>query len=195
MKTLIGLVVFIAVLLGIAALVPAFIDPEVNVSRSIEINQTPEVVFNIAKNYDLYGEWNPWSEMDKDAENTVEGEPGTVGSRWTWNGDTVGTGSLTLVEIRPNTFIKGHLEFYKPWSAQADDIWHLDSLGENRTRVTWTYHSLMDGYFMRYMNLSMDGMLGPQLEHGLHNLKLFIEDLSKKENRLKNVENMRSYEQ
>ncbi|RMH60748.1 MAG: hypothetical protein D6677_13225 [Calditrichaeota bacterium] len=195
MKTLIGIVVFIAVLLGIVAVVPLFIDPEVNVSRSIEIQQSPEVVFTVIKNYDLYPEWIPWTRADKDAEYTIDGEPGDVGSTWSWNGDTVGQGSLTLAEIRPNSYIKGKLSFYKPWVANADDLWQIDSLSEEKSRVTWTYHTVTDGYLMRFMNLRYESILGPEMERGLKNLKTFVENLERAEDMLNNFENIGGHEE
>jgi uncharacterized protein YndB with AHSA1/START domain len=175
MKILIGIVSFIAVVVGLLVLAPAFIDEDVSFSRSIEINKPVEMVYGVVKDYSYYKQWNAWSMMDKDAVNELTGTPGEVGAKWSWQGDTVGTGALTIEELVPNKSIKAKLEFFVPFEATAQDLWDFEMIDSTSTKVTWTYAGKSDSYFMRYMNLMTESMVAPQLETGLSNLKNLIE--------------------
>lgn len=177
MKILIGVLIFLAVVVGIFVIVPVFIEPHVELSRTIEINKPVAEVYNITKNYDYYLQWNPWSQMDKTATHELSGTMGEVGSTWSWKGDTVGTGSLTIEELVENKSIKSKLDFIAPFESTAQDLWDFEVIDENTTKVTWSYSGTTDSYFMRYMNLMMESMLGPQLTTGLENLKKLIESM------------------
>jgi len=177
MKILIGIVIFIAVLVGIFAIIPAFIDEDLSFSRSIEINKPVDVVYGVIKNFEYYKEWSAWSQMDKDAINELTGTPGEVGSKWSWNGDTVMVGSLTIEELVPNKSIKNRLDFITPMVMTAQDLWDFEAIDSTTTSVKWTYSGTMDTYFGRYMNLALESMNGPQLETGLSNLKELIENM------------------
>ncbi len=190
MKSISGVVVVIVVVIGGLALIPLFISPEVTVSRSIDINRPVDLVFSIVKNYDYYDQWSPWLQKEPGARTRVDGEPGEIGSRWMWQGDTIGQGSLTLVSLEENKKIVGKTEFIKPMVFRAHEIWTFKVLGKNKTRVTWTFKSVIDSYFMRYGNLSMDMNLGPQFKKGLAALKKFIESTPDAEQALKKVEHV-----
>ncbi len=174
---LINILIFLAIVIGIVAIIPAFIDPESNVTREIDVNKPVEIVYAVVKNYDLYKQWNTWSRTDKSAVNEISGTPGEVGSSWSWSGDTVGTGKLTLEKLVPNKAIVGQLEFYAPFKINAQDIWAFNAIDSNSTHIAWTYRTHVRSYMMRYMNLGIDGMLGPELSKSLKNLKVFLEKL------------------
>jgi len=188
MKFLINILIFIAIVVGIVAIIPAFIDPVAQVSRQIEVEKPAQVVYDVVKNYALYPKWNSWSRTDKKSQNDVSGVPGEIGSRWTWEGDTVGKGSLTLEELVPNKAITGHLEFYSPFKMIAKDLWKFDARDSTTTKITWTYETRVNSYLMRYMNLGLDGMLGSELEKSLVNLKQYLDDMPSGQELEKEVE-------
>ncbi len=177
MKLLISIGVIILIVAGIFAIVPAFIDEDITFSRTTDINKPVDVVFGVVKNFEYYKEWSAWSRMDLDAKNELTGTPGEVGSKWSWDGDTVGVGSLTIEELVPNKSIKNRLDFLTPRPMTALDLWNFESVDSTTTTVKWTYSGAIDSYFGRYMNLAMEDMLAPHLEAGLSNLKELIENL------------------
>lgn len=177
MKILIGIVIVIAVLIGVFAIIPAFIDEDVAFSRSIEIDKPVDVVYGVVKDYSYYKQWNAWTMMDKNAVNELTGTVGEIGSKWSWKGDTVGTGSLTIEELIPNKSIKAKLDFVAPFTAVAQDLWDFEMVDSTTTIVKWSYAGSSGSYFMRYMNLATESMVAPQLEKGLSNLKDLIENL------------------
>lgn len=177
MKILIGIVAVIAVLIGIFAIIPAFIDEDVSFTRSIEINKPVALVYGVVKNFEYYQQWNAWSQSDTNAVNELTGTAGEVGSKMSWVGEIVGTGSLTIEELVENKSIQSKLEFVIPWQGVALDLWDFEQLDSTTTKVNWTYSGEMDSYLMRYMNLAIEGMVGPQFELGLSNLKELIENM------------------
>lgn len=169
--------IVVALIVGIILLVPAFIDEDVTITRSVEINKPVEQVYNVVKDFNYYKQWNAWSQMDKDASGEISGSVGEVGAKWSWDGDTVGIGSLTIQELVPNKTIISRLEFVSPMAGEADDLWNFEVIDSSHTKITWSYAGSASSYFMRYMNPMMEGMLGPQLEIGLSNLKNLVETL------------------
>jgi len=177
MKILKGILIAVAVLVLIIVIIPAFVDSEYRVERSITVNAPVEKTFMIAKNYEYYVEWNPWSQMEPSAYDEMSGTPGEVGSKWSWEGDTVGVGSLTLVSFEPYSRIESRLEFVSPYQSVARDLWTFEEVDSTTTEVTWAIEGESPSYMMRYMNLGMEGMLGPQFEQGLQNFKQLVESL------------------
>lgn len=167
----------IAVIVAIIVIVPEFIDADVTITRTIEVNKPVDQVYNVVKDFNYYKQWNAWSQMDKDATGEISGPVGEVGSSWSWNGDTIGIGTLTIEALVPNQSITNRMEFFTPMAGEAQGLWNFDMIDSAVTKITWTYAGTTDSYFMRYMNPMMEGMLGPQLETGLNNLKTLIETL------------------
>jgi hypothetical protein len=97
-----------------------------------------------------------------------------VGSTWKWQGDSIGTGSMTIVEVEAPTKIHSQLVFTAPMESHSDIYWTFTSLDNNRTEVVWANSGEL-GYMMRYMGLAMDQMLGASFEQGLQNLKQVTE--------------------
>lgn len=179
MKVLIGILIFLAIVAGIIVIIPAFIEPDSTVSRSTEIDKPVSQVYNVTKDFNQYLKWNPWSKMDKSAKHEITGVPGEIGSKWSWEGnpDSIGTGSLTIEELIPNTSIKSKLEFIVPSMGSAQDLWYFKELDSTKTSVTWSVAMKADSYFKRYFNLGAEKFLGPQLEQGLKDLKELIESM------------------
>lgn len=169
--------IVVAAIVVIVLIIPAFIDADVTISRTVEINKPVDQVYNVVKDFNYYKQWNAWSKMDKNAKTEIAGPVGEVGSKWSWEGDTVGKGSLTIEKLEPDKSITSKLEFFEPMAGQAQDLWNFDMVDSNTTKVTWTYAGTANSYFMRYMNPMMEGMLGPQMDSGLANLKNLVQEL------------------
>ena len=170
-------IIIIGSVAAIILLVPLFISEDNAVVRSIEVQAPVETVYRVVKDFNYYKQWNAWSKMDKDASGEISGPVGEVGATWSWDGDTVGQGTLTIEALERNKSITSQLIFISPMEGKAKDLWHFEMLDSSSTKITWTYAGKATGYFERYMNLAMDGFLGPMLESGLSNLKKLLENL------------------
>ena len=163
----------VALFLVVAAVLPG----SYTVERTIEIDRAPSVVYSQVTDYNSWLEWSPWPKMDAAAKHTVNGTPGTVGMTWSWSGTELGVGAMTIAALEPNRSLHSKLEFKEPMQSLADDYVDLEPTEGGGTRVTWRNTGELPYPVARYFGLGMDGMLGPQYEEGLRNLKALCERL------------------
>lgn len=176
MKALKIVLMAVGVLAALFFLVAAFLPASYAVERSIEINKAPEVVFEQVADFNNYLKWNPWAKMEPAAKNTIAGTQKEVGASWKWEGQEVGMGSLTIEKIEPHKAIHSKLAFIAPYQSRASDSWTFEPTA-NGTKAIWHNTGELPYPMMRYMGLMMEGMLGPQFEQGLRDLKAQCEAL------------------
>ncbi|KAA3609734.1 MAG: hypothetical protein D8M58_09190 [Calditrichaeota bacterium] len=178
MKILIIIVAVIAILIGIVAIIPAFLDEEAKLQRSAEINKSAADIYNVVSDYNRMTAWNPWMEIDPDVVTKITGNAGEVGSTYEWESqnEQLGSGMMTIEEVVPNKSMKEKLEFKAPFQMVASSGWILEEIDSTTTKVTWHYGGSYS-YFMRYWTLGLESMLGPQYERGLTNLKNLVENM------------------
>lgn len=165
-----GLLIFF----GLLAAIPFLLPNKYVVERSIEIASPVDSVYLAVADFNSYLKWNPWTQMEPNSEQSIEGTPATVGSKWSWNGKEVGKGSLTIMALDPNKSIQSSLVFEAPMQSSAQDTWKFESTSPTTTKVTW-HNEGGFAYFDRYFGLMLDGMLGGQFDTGLKNLKSLCE--------------------
>ena len=66
------------------------------------------------------------------------------------------------------------LRFKRPMESTANAFMSTQPVNTNSTKVKWGMYG-ESPYPMNFMNFMMDGMLGEDLETGLHNLKTILE--------------------
>lgn len=144
---------------------------EYEVKREVLINAPIDLIFdqiNVIKNQEAF---SPWERMDPNMTRTYEGPESGVGAKYNWSGnDSVGTGSMELVESNPPTDLKFKLTFTAPWESVSDILWTLTP-GEDGVLVTWANKGEFPGYLFWMSEKSMDEMMGPEFERGLKGLK------------------------
>ena len=97
-----------------------------------------------------------------------------IGSGYSWEGDVIGSGKMTLNGFVENESVESTLEFFQPPMDPSNVYWKLEPV-ENGTKATWTNIGPIAYPVGRYVTLMMDSMLGPAFENGLNNLKAFCE--------------------
>lgn len=150
-----------------------------SVSNSIEINKPVSEVFKSVSNYNTWSAWSPWDKAEPTAKQTIEGTPGTVGHKMTWEGDPknkkgVGHGQLTIIEVDENKDFEGTLEFFKPFASKGTDKWQFEDMG-GKTKVTWTNSGPLDGFMMKAMGKSITKSMDESQKEGLANMKKVLE--------------------
>lgn len=148
-----------------------------DVKRSIEINNTTEVVFQYLKFVKNQDEWSPWKKKDPDMKQEFFGEDGSVGfiSRWEGNKE-VGVGEQEIKSITENERIDSELRFIKPWKSMSDAYLITNKMDEGRTEVVWGFkgiNKMPSNFFMMFYNL--DKAVGRDFEEGLDELKNILE--------------------
>ncbi len=174
MKTLKKIILGIGIVIVLFLLVALFLPSQYHVERSIVINQPVHKVYPNVADLNNWIAWNPWTQMEPTAKSSVKGTGNEVGSVWSWEGKNIGVGSLTIKNIEPNKGIRSRLVFVEPQQFESDDIWQFEQVDEG-TKVKWIMEGELNYPVNRYFGLFMDGMLGPDFEKGLANLKQISE--------------------
>lgn len=175
MKVLKVLAGIIVVIIALFFIIGFFLPKTYSVSRSIEINKPDSITYQKTLNFNDFGLWNPWMQMDKAAKHTVTGDGVSVGSKFSWIGKEVGTGSITIEKLNPNKQIDEKLEFIEPFESIATTSFYFEPTANGGTKVTWDFRGDNTSIFSRWMSLAYDSMIGKDYEKGLANLKAFIE--------------------
>jgi hypothetical protein len=150
-----------------------------DVSRTIEINRTPEDVFEYLKYLKNQDEWSPWQRKDPNMKKDFRGTDGTVGAVSSWVGNKdVGSGEQEITRLVEGSRVESKLRFFKPWKSQSDAYMEVEPATDGGSNVRWGF-SGKNGFPMRLMMLfmSMDKMVGKDFEEGLANLKSRMEEL------------------
>ncbi|MFP4023560.1 MAG: SRPBCC family protein [Thiohalospira sp.] len=176
MKILKWLVIVIVCLIALFLIIPLFLPSNYHVKRSIIIDMPVNVVFQTAIDMNLRAKWDPWIEMDPDAVIVTEVTPKGIGSWYTWDGDIIGKGKLTIEEVEINKKINSKIEFIEPQSMTSDIEWTFLETKEG-TEITWAFKGKLSYPVEKWFGLFLEKQLGPQFEKGLNNFKNLVESL------------------
>ncbi len=174
MKFIKGFILVLIGLLVLFLLVGIFLPSHYRVERQITINAHIDSVFNNALDLNTVLLWNPWTALDSAAVNTVTGTGKDIGDTWKWEGEIVGIGQMTTMEIDTNKSIIRMLEFIEPEMDASKIIWNF-SEGQDGVTAVWINEGTAGYPVGRYFGLMMDSMLGEDFEKGLAGLKALTE--------------------
>jgi effector-binding domain-containing protein/uncharacterized protein YndB with AHSA1/START domain len=147
--------------------------PRYHVQRSIQINATPQKVFDTVADFGTWTKWSPWLCCEPDAKVTVTEDASSVGSTYAWQGEIVGQGEIEHRELQPGRRIDDEIRFAKPFKSKSKVAFEMEPAGQG-TKLTWH----MDGslpWFMFWMKSLMEVFIGMDYERGLMMLKDLIE--------------------
>ena len=160
----------VALFLIVAAVLPS----SYRITRTVEIETPAEMIYPLVVNLPNWPKWDPFTEQEPTAKSTFVGEPGTIGSEWSWVGEVIGTGSMTVEEVVPNRYIRSRMEMIAPQPMVAQDLWDFTPTASG-TKVTWTVQGDLDYPMGRIFGLFMESLMGSTFEKGLANLKRLSE--------------------
>lgn len=148
-------------------------------NRSVTIDAPAERIFEQVNDVEKWVNWSPWAAMDKTAEFTYDEQTTGSGASYSWSGDTVGSGTLTIIESTPFSSIKTRLEFTEPNQVTSSGYWIFEE-DNGQTKVTWGNTGSLP-FLMRFIGAMMDRQLGETFQDGLNNLKALVENTSQSE--------------
>jgi Polyketide cyclase / dehydrase and lipid transport len=166
------ILIVMGVVVAFTLVLPLVLSQKMQITRSIEIQNSQPAVHAYLTDLNQYPKWNPFSENDPGSTHQVMGSG--VGSALTWKGEKTGEGKMTITEIRAPQSVLLKLEFYTPMAGEAIVGWTTDAIDASKTRMTWSMDQNLP-YFQRYFGLLMNGMIGKTFERGLVNLKKQLE--------------------
>lgn len=175
MKVLKTVVLVLLALVVVVVGVGAFLSKDFRVERSIEIDASPEVVFDEVNSLRTWDAWSPWKVRDPSIQNEYSGPESGVGAKVRWTSEKSGEGTQTItLSDRPKR-IETALDFGEMGQPTAD--WTFEPVGDG-VRVTWGLSGTAAGPLGGYFAKMMDGWVGADYEDGLSRLKDLVESRS-----------------
>lgn len=171
----------VLIVLGLFLAYVASKPSEFKIERSTHMRATPAQVSAFLTDLHAFNDWSPWAKLDPAMKTTYSGPASGVGSVYEWSGsDKVGSGRMTIADVKPNAQVGITLEFLTPYPATNRTEFELAADGE-LTNVTWRmtgHNNFMAKAFGLIMN--MDQMVGGDFEKGLGQLKDLAEASAEK---------------
>lgn len=161
------------ILIAVAGiLVAAALQPSTyQLERHLDLAATPEEITPFLTDLRKWSLWNPWDRIDPNLQLTYSEPSSGVGAHYEWVGnDDVGSGRMDIRSIEPMA-VGYDLHFITPFDSRGRVTFSMTVQNPTTTRVTWAMTgnvSFMEKIFFLFS--SMDAMLGPDFERGLHNL-------------------------
>lgn len=163
---------------GVAALlliIGFFLPGSYRVERTTTIKTKPEAIFPWLNNFKKWPDWTAWNvQRYPDMRITYQGPESGVGAVYLWEGKTSGQGTMKITKSEPGKGIGYDLDFEHGKYVSRGTI-TLEQTGDLVT-VRWVNEGdLGRNPVNRWFGLFMDGMMGPDFDKGLNNLRRKIE--------------------
>ncbi|MEO1999801.1 MAG: GyrI-like domain-containing protein [Planctomycetaceae bacterium] len=144
-----------------------------HVQRSIQIETTPERVFETIADFRTWRMWSPWLCAEPEARVDVTDDASSVGSLYSWQGEIVGQGEIEHRELQPGRLIVDEIRFRKPFRSKSEVTFEMDS-HTSGTRLTWQMRGNLP-WFLFWMRSQMEVFIGMDYERGLKMIKEWLE--------------------
>ena len=174
MSALKKLLVLVGVLITLFVATSFFISKDYSVERTIVINAEPSEIYPYVVDLKEWSKWGVWFKRDPNMELEFSGPDRAIGMRSEWKSETEGDGEMEITQLEHNRRVLYRLYFpdFDMGSNGAVEI----KATSNGSIVTWRDEGTVDNNpINRYFALMMDGMIGPDFEMGLENLKILAE--------------------
>lgn len=173
MKTLIKILGGLAALVLLLVLVAFAFPRQYRIERSVIINAKPEVVLAQVADLGAWKNWGAWQERDPQMKLSYSSPATGVGAWSAWESKQEGNGRMTITTQTP-VKVDYLLEFPDMGMKSNGSIELKPEAGG--VRVVWAdAGDLGMNPMNRWVGLFLDGMIGPDFERGLSNLKKIVE--------------------
>jgi carbon monoxide dehydrogenase subunit G len=167
-KIAIVMVVLIAGVLGFAMTKP----DSFKVQRTTKIKAPPDKIFPLINDFNNWGSWSPWENVDPAMKRTHSGAATGKGAVYEWDGNSkVGKGRMEITDVSAPSKVTIKLDFLKPMEGHDTAEFTLAPEGDS-TNVTWAMRGPAP-FISKVMQvfISMDSLLGKEFDTGLANMK------------------------
>jgi hypothetical protein len=176
LKILIAIAIILVVaILGVLAYAATRPDT-FRVQRSASIKASPEKIFPLINDLQVWRGWSPYEKKDPDMQRRYSGPAAGKGAHYAWDGNKeIGAGSLEIIESVPSSKIAMRLDFVRPFESTNRADFTLEPNGDSTT-VTWAMTGPLTLMFkLVHMVFNFDRMVGSDFEAGLADLKTLAE--------------------
>lgn len=173
------------IILGVAALALVLVlgmaakrPDSFRVERSIQIEASPERIFEHLESFSRWAAWSPWEKLDPAMKRQYTGAERGVGAQYHWLGNKqVGEGKMEILALKPAEQLLVKLDFIKPFTAHNTAEFTLSpTVGRAgdapSCQVTWAMYG-PSPFVSKLMGLffNLDKLVGKDFESGLVSLK------------------------
>ncbi|MBK9177824.1 MAG: SRPBCC family protein [Flavobacteriales bacterium] len=165
----------LAVIIAGIIIVSRFQPDSYTVERSATIAVPPALVFEHVNNFKKWQQFNAWGDTDPNAVYTYNDTESGVGANFHWKGNSdMGEGNMTILESKPNEYVKVDLAFIEPFEGKAIAEFLLEPTegGTKLTERTSSDHNFFSKIMCMFMD--MDKMIGQKYEEGFRRMNKIL---------------------
>ena len=179
MKLVKGILFFCLIMIGAGLMAALFAPSTQVVKRTIKIQAPQDVVFRQLSNFRMWPKWDPWFAKDTSQIRTYNGTVGQekYGYSWSSKNSDVGKGRIEVTQINKYEQLDFVFFMNNENNDQGNKGYFKLEEYNGMTEIEWGLVSEMS-YPSKALNYFIDGMVGPDFEQGLTNLKSLIESPS-----------------
>lgn len=152
-----------------------FIPNEYSVERRVSIDAKPSEIYPYVVDLKEWQKWGVWFKRDPNMKLDYSGPDRAIGMRSEWISETEGNGEMEITQLEHNKRVLYQLyfpEFDIGSSGVVEIVPTVDG-----SLVIWRDEGTVDNNpINKYFALMVDGMIGPDFEMGLENLKVLVEN-------------------
>jgi uncharacterized protein YndB with AHSA1/START domain len=178
MYTINIILVIIGAFITLPLLLAAFSPARFMITRNVIINAPKIKVFDYLRLLRNAENYNKWVMTDPKMKKEFRGTDGQTGFVYAWDSKNkqVRKGEQEIIKIDEGKRIDYEIRFKKPFKANSQTWFIIETVSENETQVTWVF-SGSNNYRMRVLHVMMNlkKVLGNDMKKSLHNLKKILE--------------------
>lgn len=176
MKAVKVILIVLLVVIGLV-LIYSFVAPkDYHLEEEVVIDAPYSLIVAQATHWENFQGWSPWSELDPNMELAYEGEPGKVGSKYTWKGnEDAGSGTQEITAVTDEK-VDIAITFKEPFESEADTYFTFESVDEG-VKVTWGMNSTME-WPWNVLTSSIKSSISKDYRKGLDSLKVRCENIT-----------------
>lgn len=174
MKSLLKILYFFLVLIILFLLSGVFLPKKTNITTSVVIDASPEIIFDEINNLKNWDNWIPWHLSDTTIVIQYGEQVSGVGAVYNWISENSGSGKICIIESNSPVKVVSDMDFGKQGLAKS--TWTL-SEQDNKTLVKWDFENNRLRYFERYFTVFFKKNMIKTFNTGLKKLKETSEEL------------------
>lgn len=147
---------------------------KLQIQRNISIEKPAQNIFKILADLGQWNVWSPWIHCEPTAKTQKSGSAGEVGQWQTWEGEVIGSGRMTIEELKTNQLMKMKLEFFTPFKNIGHALFEIKEISSQQSQVTWTTQTSLPFFMFPFKNM-LAAYMGNDFDRGLKMLKEYAE--------------------
>lgn len=161
----------VLVLLVVLTVIGFFLPKDYQIERVQPMAAPPEAIVAMVTNLETWPQWSAWgAETYPDCKWTFAED----GKSMSWEGPEAGKGRLTITKST-NEEVRWDMGFGDEGMDSKGGL--LLAASGDGTSVTWFMTGRLEGPVGGWLNMMMDGMVGPFFEENLNSIKAKVEAL------------------